>query len=134
MDCADEKRLAELTEPVRWESVRVWYCKPGSFTADGPIAGAITLVTTWSALTDRILGAIGVRSDGTTDWLSGSDWYGWIPFADDWRLSGIQGSQNEMLRVAVRYPGSVWKEGILVSDAEMARVTAEMSEYQRSLR
>jgi hypothetical protein len=132
-DCAGcGKEAAKLTEPVRWVTARVWYV--GVALGDRPVLyDDIRTEWAWSGLPDAILGAIGVRSDGTTDWLSGVDWYGWIPFGDDWRLSGIQGSRNEMLRVAARYPGSVWKEGILVSDADMERVSEAMREYQGSV-
>jgi hypothetical protein len=120
MDCppVDEPQRV----PQRWVGVCVWLA--GSRTVD------VTTIEGWSALPDDIVGAVGTRNDSTHDYLSGSDWYGWVMFDDgDWRISGITGSRDEMLRQAARYPGSVWKEGRLVSDAEMQRVSAAMRDY-----
>lgn len=108
------------SESVQWVSLRVWYSGDRTFE--------VSCQPCWDKLPDDgMLGAIGYRNTGTTDYLSGSDWYGWIPFADGtWRLSGITGDRREMERVRARYPDSTWKEGILVSDAEMDRVHAAM--------
>lgn len=104
---------------MTWLRARVWY-----------VGGVVdcSAVEQFAALPDAILGAVGFRDDGTHDYVAGYDWYGWYVFADGWRLSGHVGDAAENLRQRGRYPGTVWREGILVSDSEMARVNREMRE------
>jgi hypothetical protein len=126
MSCKDCPPAAE-PKPVFWDRARVWL-------SDDRTVDVGTLAQ-WTDLSDDVLGVVGVRENGSTDWLSGVDWYGWVLFSDGtWRISGIMGSHDEMLRVHARYPGSVWKEGRLVSDAEMQLVTDAMGAFVGSLR
>ncbi len=106
----------------RWVEAMVWCA--------GSTVRCISKRTQWEALPDAILGVVGVRADGSKDNASGYDWYGWYPFADGtWRVSGHYGPKAENERQAARYPGAVWKEGLLVSDPQMAVAASEMSEF-----
>jgi hypothetical protein len=80
----------------------------------------------WDALPDDMVMAVVVdRSHDPTAFVNrGFQWYGWHEYPDgQWNIVASYDNERERF---VRYPGTGWKRGYMVSEGEWAQVLDEL--------